>query len=683
MAKEAPHIAIVGSGISANTFAEELLERVQKDKSLLPLELDIYEAGAQLQNGIAWDPSGRYFHRETIYFSTDYIKKVAEAIRNDPSLVNGDMRHLDVERHEVSRALSGKMRKRRMERMLENLESAGVKIHRHTNCTIVDVQKQEDGYNLISATGKHYHADYATIATGHWQGQGALNSHPGIYDSPWPASKLEAIDTNQSIAVMGTSLSAVDAMLTLAHQAGHFERDADNKLHFIPNPENPAFALEAYSPHGMLPGGKGKTLGLRNILSSSAIERLKDKDGVILLDAVFAAMSNDFMRYSGVDNSPITAKIRRTLTKQPLKLEDAVNAVYEAYEKTGPTEWLRIQCDLAKESRKNDTTISWQNYLINAMYAIDKAYPYFSAEDKDRFSEYIQPLYMKLAVPMVQGNAEEILALLESDRLHVHRLGKHHSLGTARNGNDKLPGAEIRYTDQQGHEHYAHHAVVIKASGDDARQLRHSSELMKNLFASGIVQSPTSAYHNSSAGAKAHIDELKSGGAQRTFYKDGRYYRDDGGILVDPHRLSVIPTQGPSKKSSRLYVMGPLLAANMPLPHGTISLNDAAHSILDDIQNEILTERWQAHANKPTQEPEALLGFTQVTKPDGSDHMVAIVKERVGLVQTTAIKEYVASHTGYHPKNVEISTYAELEPTVQDLVANMGVFPQAAPGHSY
>ena len=74
----------------------------------------------------------------------------------------------------------------------------------------------------------------------------------GYYDSPYPPSKLK-LKLNHSVAIKGSSLTAIDAIRTLARNNGKFSRDSHRYLVYELDPELQNFKIIMHSRSGLLP----------------------------------------------------------------------------------------------------------------------------------------------------------------------------------------------------------------------------------------------------------------------------------------------------------------------------------------------------------------------------------------------------------------------------------------------
>jgi uncharacterized NAD(P)/FAD-binding protein YdhS len=92
----------------------------------------------------------------------------------------------------------------------------------HIKVEIIGMRAMASGYEL-QAGSVSYFADAVVLATGNLQSadRDHLVQEPGYFDSPYPCINLvENILSTQSVCILGTGLSAIDAVVSLA-DSGH------------------------------------------------------------------------------------------------------------------------------------------------------------------------------------------------------------------------------------------------------------------------------------------------------------------------------------------------------------------------------------------------------------------------------------------------------------------------------
>jgi hypothetical protein len=153
---------------------------------------------------------------------------------------------------------------------------------------------------------------------------------PDFFDSPYPPSKLE-LKLDHPVGIKGSSLTAIDAIRTLARANGIFV-SADKKLSYVLNEDSSGFEMLMHSRNGLLPAVRfhleDSHLGKDAILSDEEVKQKRsENEGFLSLDYVFERNFKEPIR----DKQPETyAKIK------DLNMEGFVNMVMHLREHMDP-----------------------------------------------------------------------------------------------------------------------------------------------------------------------------------------------------------------------------------------------------------------------------------------------------------------------------------------------------------
>jgi len=123
-----------------------------------------------------------------------------------------------------------------LDRTLDQARTAGIEVQTHHQ-EAVSIEGDHDAATVGFSDGSTIATDIVllTIGTPDPDRFGTLNGTPGYFDSPYPAHRMtEQIDRDQPVVVLGSGLSAIDAVMTLL--------DADHRGH-----------IHLISKEGMLP----------------------------------------------------------------------------------------------------------------------------------------------------------------------------------------------------------------------------------------------------------------------------------------------------------------------------------------------------------------------------------------------------------------------------------------------
>ena len=168
-------------------------------------------------------------------------------------------------------------------RFVESLEAArrlGCDVVLYPRCEALDAVEKKKKVTLFLkeiVSGRTFclEADHVLLATGHWFDESTDNRH---FSCPWPAWELlKRIPQGEKVAVFGTSLSALDAVLTLTSE-GQFYRDPSGELKY--KVLFPARKIVLCSRRGILPKVRGKSGEYRNqFLTQQTLKGLREGCG--------------------------------------------------------------------------------------------------------------------------------------------------------------------------------------------------------------------------------------------------------------------------------------------------------------------------------------------------------------------------------------------------------------------
>ncbi len=257
----------------------------------------------------------------------------------------------------------------------------------HEEAVDADLMKNEMSDNALSdelvtvtlASGRTVRADIVVLATGTPKSNNFthLERVPNYLDSPWPEERLQETvsDMNASVCILGASLTALDAVITLT-----------NNKHKGP--------LKMYSPDGLLPRVQSpeEVPFERQILTMANIRKL------------------------------IREQQRTLRVKDLFRLFRA-----EAERVMGKQDWTRFrridkpQLDLLKEDI--DLAVKGQNIFENILYSTRHlsfdVWKLLPPDQKILFMKWLKPYYdiNRHAIPL--QNAKRLCGFMESGQLTV------------------------------------------------------------------------------------------------------------------------------------------------------------------------------------------------------------------------------------------------------------------------
>jgi uncharacterized NAD(P)/FAD-binding protein YdhS len=359
-------------------------------------------------------------------------------------------------------------------------------------------------------------ADAVLLATGHWFSDSRQKNY---FDSPWPAKKLlKNIPQGAELAVIGTSLSAIEAVLTLTSD-GRFVSGSGGRLRYIP-PSQPR-RITLYSRSGLLPRVRGKVgTHVNQFLTPSALKKIRDQnDGHLTLAATFELLNEELESIYGrsIDWAHV-------LEPAGCPLDELNQYLKEAEIGDDPQGALR-----------------WQTVLYQTFPYIRAWYLKLTDQDRKRFDRDYMSAFFTHAATQPRINAAKLLALLQAGLVNVVRLGR----GYRFYKDDDQDRYCFDYTDRNGQKRLHTYRYVVNARGQPKCLTTDTSDLAQNLMAS------ISAQRDQGAADRASFLRQHSWLGDRDPVSSLDRYQS---IRIDPqtHRV-VLPEFGPK---SMVYAVG-------------------------------------------------------------------------------------------------------------------------------
>ena len=279
------NFAIIGGGLTAVAMLSQFVNRVQDkmeqgrlDSAFIGIHIyekrdtfgpgyphsDQYVLPFHITNMCASDMGILYDQPDDfqawVSDNSNRLQKMFPGFRT----VASELRESRQECNHYPRAIMGEYLKTRFQEMVQSARKLGLAVNLYPSSEIVDLKEDDDRVHLTIkdlSSEKLFQSevDRAVLASGHWFEK---TDQAGYFTAPWPAEKLlREIPANEDIAVIGTSLSAIETLLTLSSD-GQFDRTGSGELRFTPSANARKFAL--YSRRGLLPKVRGKLGNYKN-----------------------------------------------------------------------------------------------------------------------------------------------------------------------------------------------------------------------------------------------------------------------------------------------------------------------------------------------------------------------------------------------------------------------------------
>ncbi|MDQ8005834.1 MAG: FAD/NAD(P)-binding protein [Pedobacter sp.] len=413
-------VAIIGGGPSGLFMLKKLIDEGSK------LAVHIFEKSQQLGAGMPYSTQGANEEHVT-NVSANEIPKLEQSITEWIVKVHPDTLarfSIDLDRfHEyqvLPRLLFGQYLSDQFRLLQKKAIEAGIALQVTYGVEVVDILDipNVEQVELKFADGQKIRFERVILCTGHFWPKQHEGKIPGYFDSPYPPVKLKQI-FNHAVAIRGASLTAIDALRTLARQHGHYERSADGVLQYMRNKENADFSIVMHSREGLLPGIRfhldEPILGKDSLFDLDEIHKIReDNEGFVPLDLVF---EEKFKKPLAEVDPEFYNKIAS------LNIEEFIDRMMSLRERLDPFQLFRAEYKEAAKSIRQHKSVHWKEMLCGLSYTLNYPAKYFSAEDMIRLKRTLMPLISLIIAFVPQSSAEELLALHDASVLELIAVG--------------------------------------------------------------------------------------------------------------------------------------------------------------------------------------------------------------------------------------------------------------------
>ena len=572
------NFAIIGGGLTATAMLSQFVERVQQKaekKQLDPstIRIEIFEK--QDIFGPGFPHSDRFalpFHITNMCASDMGILQgkpgdFQQWVTNNSADLQQRFSWFRVassgpdgageECNHYPRAIMGEYLKTRFQEATQLAQDMGLAIRLYPASEVVDLRLNGGKIcliikDLLSEIDFSSDADRVLLATGHWVGK---NDQDGYFTSPWPAEKLlRKIPKGAKVAVIGTSLSAIETLLTLTSE-GKYIRSQTGELVYEPPENSRKFFL--YSRRGLLPKVRGKIGNYRNkFLNRENLDRLLSGNrGNLKLDAVFNLLNSELEVAYG----------------QTIDWEEIVNPTGK------PADLLQGYLDDAINGDGPHGELIWQTVLHQSFDMVRDVYLNLTIEDRKHFDKNYTSVFFSHAATQPTINAEKVLALMKAGIVEVYKLGENYRLVR-----DEVKDCyEFIYRDDRGNLKRNAYRYVVNARGQEKSMATNPSTLARNLLKSGTVQiEEIRPVDQSTLSSRVAAPELEP--AVDTY--------KTGSIWIDPetHHIMQIGPEKKATKSNAIYAVGAMTRGQIIDASMVRGIAQATSRIADDLVNYLI-----------------------------------------------------------------------------------------------
>lgn len=377
-------IAIIGGGSVGTSVIHQLAKRILATESHGIRELLVFEPKAKVGAGAAYqlDTESNILNTRAVGMSAD-AKDASHfydwAVRNEERWRNAYPQVQLSEAAFLPRALFGAYLEDTFIEAKVVLQACGIQV-RHIRAEICELSKAGDVYVLETVYGRRYEASQVVLTVGNHEGQRFqdLKTSKGFFSSPYPCNVLtQSIHPDASVCILGSSLSAIDAAVSLA-DAGH---------------RGP---ISMASRNGRLPSvrGEASTSLQLSLLTRDRIASLIDKRGGALRLADIAGLLREEISLA---------------QGREINLDEIMKPQF------GVSRYLDHEVQLADAEDR-----VWQSVIYGLNEAIDLVWHALPEEDRREFDAKYRSTWLAYRVSFPVENARKVQKLLHTDQLKVY-----------------------------------------------------------------------------------------------------------------------------------------------------------------------------------------------------------------------------------------------------------------------
>jgi uncharacterized NAD(P)/FAD-binding protein YdhS len=371
-------IAIIGGGATGVSVLTQLITQFESVSTQIRLKIYLIETTSKIGPGLAYSTDNKHhilnMSAETMGIYPEKSGDFVEWLKESKSYFSDHSEAINSQY--LPRLLYGKYLENRFQLALDRAKKNEISVEL-VNDEAIAVKTDHNRVLLDLRNGRRIDADYLVLALGNLPptvGQEMI-SKPGYVHCQWHnKDKLDRIPSREPVAILGSGLSAVDAVLSLITN-GH-----KGKITLV-------------SRNGWLPKVRSvPRLYERKLLTLRTL-RLITKGGRL----------------------PLSLKHVEWLFQKEIELAEGRKIDWEAV--FDLTETGKVLKNDLLSARGN--VLAWQNVLISTETIINDIWNMMSLGDQALFDKKYSTLWSVFRHPMPVKNAEKILGYLEGGQLEV------------------------------------------------------------------------------------------------------------------------------------------------------------------------------------------------------------------------------------------------------------------------
>ena len=563
-------IAIAGGGPCGLFVLKRLIENTNSQ-----LHIEIFEKHNKLGAGMPYSTYGAGVEHVT-NVSGNEIPELTTSLKNwIQALPPQKLKQYNVNPNNFSdykvvpRLLFGDYLQAQFQQLVDKAKQSGITVIVHLNTEVQDIIDAAASNTVSIKTGnnKHIKFDQVVVCSGHNWPHKHEGKIPGYYDSPYPPRKLE-LKLNHAVALKGSSLTAIDAIRTLARCNGSFFKDDNNKLVYKLAPGSEKFSITMHSLHAFLPAVRfhleDSHLSNEAILTQEDINlNRQQNDGFLSLDFVFEKSFKE----------PIQEKRPQFYEEiKHMNIEAFVEAMMNLRERIPPFLLLKAEYDEAEKSIEKRKSVYWKEMLAVLSFTMNYPAKYFSAEDMLRLKKVLMPLITVVIAFVPQPSVEEMLALHEAGVLNIVLVDKESKTVPQQEG-----GIIYEYIDENNKPQAIYYKTFVDATGQPHLSLKDLP--FKSLINNKTVSQAQLKFRSNDEGYKSMLEKKE----EITKDENGNYFLNVPGIKINDS-FQVVDDYGIA--SERIYMLAvPYIGGYNPDYSGLDFCEEASCRAVESILN--------------------------------------------------------------------------------------------------
>lgn len=415
-------IAIVGTGPTGIYTLFSLLERK------IPLRISLFEKAPLAGVGMPYRQDGScnllLANIASIEIPPIISTYLQWLLRQDESYlarfgVNKQKLH---DRQFLPRILLGEYFRDQFLALIELASARGFNVSVHESCEVTDLSATTKGVKLW--TEEMHDArlfDFVVIATGHvWPSDDKATQH--YFASPW--SRL--LKTNVpacKVGIMGTSLSAIDAAMTVVNQHGKFIEHADDKLSFDLSPRSRELRITFMSRSGVLPEADFYCPIPYEPLLVATPQAIKNEialGSAGLLDRIFKLVAKEI----GLADPAWSKRV----TLERLNADSVSCTYFKNRERYDPFRWAQYNLAEVERNKQKTHTVAWRYTILRLHEAVQEIVPHLDSIDYERFMSGLCKVFIDNYAAVPSESIRRLLALRNAGVIDMLVLGNDYNM---------------------------------------------------------------------------------------------------------------------------------------------------------------------------------------------------------------------------------------------------------------